>query len=85
MNPQVDSFDSRGKRSIQGSKWSNSSPTHECLEKAMFTLIEGKRLLDNLALQDKVFKFDPQAGCQLSCEFLIRYGILYATVLPYYR
>src|SRR6266536_427881 len=27
MNPQVDSFDSRGKRSIQGSKCSNSSPT----------------------------------------------------------
>jgi hypothetical protein len=26
MNPQVDSFDSRGKRSIQGSKCSNSSP-----------------------------------------------------------
>jgi len=27
MNPQVDSFDSRGKRSIQGSKCSNSSPS----------------------------------------------------------
>jgi hypothetical protein len=49
--------------------------THECLEKAMFTLIEGKRLLDDLALQDKAFEFDPQAGCQLSCEFPIRYGI----------
>src|SRR6266536_1670472 len=29
MNPQVDSFDSREKRSIQGSKCSNSSPREQ--------------------------------------------------------
>ncbi len=39
MNPQVDSFDSRGKRSIQGSKCSNSSPRTEedlCLTERPF-------------------------------------------------
>ena len=50
--------------------------THYCLEKAIVELAAAKVVIDTDLKDGKVdFEFDPDAGCQLECKLLLRYGI----------
>jgi hypothetical protein len=49
--------------------------THFCLEMAMVELAQAKRMLDDLENKEEGFEFDPEVGCQTSCELPLQQGI----------
>jgi hypothetical protein len=49
--------------------------THYCLNLAMVEFAKSKAMLDELEKEGKDFSFEPEDGCQISCELPLRYGI----------